>query len=76
MDSGCSFTISYFYEDIITFKASEGQVEVLGIKIIGRGTEKFSVIDNTGRHINILIKDALYVPTLHTRLLSLQQLAQ
>ena len=34
------------------------------------------MIDNNGEHINILIKNALYVPTLHTRLPSLQQLIQ
>ena len=52
-------------------------MERLGIhKITGKGTVKYTVIDNEGKHINILIKNALYVPTLHTRLLSLHQLAQ
>ena len=37
---------------------------------------KYTVIDNKGEQVNIIINDALYVPTLNTRLLSLQQLAQ
>ncbi len=37
---------------------------------------KYTVIDNKGEQVNIIITNALYVPTLNTRLLSLQQLAQ
>ena len=37
---------------------------------------KYTVIDKNGDNVNILIKNTLYVPTLHTPLLSLQQLAQ
>ena len=33
-------------------------------------------MDTKGDKINILIKDALYVPTLDTRLLPIKQLAQ
>ena len=77
LDSGCSFTISFCRDDFISFRPSVGQVEGLGIhKIKGRGTVKYTVLDNNGDKINILIKDALYVPTLTTRLLSIQQLAQ
>ena len=77
MDSGCSFIISFCREAFIPFKVNEEQVEGLGIhKITDKVTVKNTIIDNNGGNINILIKNILYVPTLHTRLLSLQQLAQ
>ena len=77
LDSGCSYTISFCREDFINFKPSKGQVEGLGIhNIEDKGTLNYTVIDNNGEHINISIKNTLYVPSLHTRLFSLQQLAQ
>ena len=58
-------------------KPSNGQVEGLGIhKIKGRGTVNYTVMDNYGDQVNIIIDNALYVPTLNTILLPLQQLTQ
>ena len=54
-------------EDCITFKASEGHVESLGIhKLKGKGNVKYTIIDNNGDNIKILVKNTLYVPTLYT----------
>ena len=45
-------------------------------KIKGRGTVTYLVIDNKGKHVDIIINEALYAPILHTRISFLQQLAQ
>ena len=77
LDSGCSFTISFCAADFITFKLSDGDITWLGVhKIKGKVTVKYTVLDEHGNKINILIQDVLYVLTLSTRLLSLQYLAQ
>ena len=52
LDSGCSFTISFYKEDFTAFKASKGQVEGLGLhKIKVKDTLKYTVIDNNGDNI-------------------------
>ena len=73
LDSGCLFTISLYHEYFISFWPSVGQVDGLGIqKIKGRGTVKYTVLDNNSDKVNFLIKYALCVPTLNTRLLPIQ----
>ena len=73
LDTWCSFTISYDYKGFINLEPSTGQVKGLGVhKIKGRGTFKYTIVDNTGTQVNIIIEDALYVSTLDTRLLFLQ----
>ena len=77
LDSGCSFTISNCKLDFINLRKSDGSVEGLGIhKIKGRGTVKYTVLDDNEDKINIIIENTLYVPSLQTRLLSIQQLAK
>ena len=77
LDLGCSFSILFCAADFINLKPSDGDVTCLGVhKIKGEGTVKYTVLDEHGNKIDILIQDALYVSTLSTRLLFLQQLAQ
>ena len=40
------------------------------------GTLKYTVLDDNGDQVNLLFKDAIHVPTMDVRLISLQQVAQ
>ena len=54
-----------------------GKVEGLGVhNIVGTGTLKYTVLDDNGDKVNLLINDAIHVPTMDVRLISLQQIAQ
>ena len=54
-----------------------GKVEGLGIhKIRGTGTLKYTVLDDNGDKVNLLIKNAIHVPTMDVRLILIQQIAQ
>ena len=54
-----------------------GKVEGLGIhKIRGTGTLKYTVLDKNGDKVNLLIKNAMHVPTMDARLISIQQIDQ
>ena len=77
LDSGCSTSISFEENDFINYKPMAGKVEGLGIhKIRGTGTLKYTVLDDNGDKVNLLIKDAIHVPTMDVRLISIQQIAQ
>ena len=77
LDTGCSVTLSSERSDFITYKPTTGQVEGLGVhKIVGTGTVKYTVMDDNGKKVNLLICDSIHVPTLDVRLISVQQLAQ
>ena len=55
----------------------QGKVEGLGIHdITETGTLKYTVLDDNGDQVNLLINDAIHVPTMDVRLISLQQIAQ
>ena len=55
----------------------KGKVEGLGVhNIVGTGTVKYTVLDDNGDKVNLLIKNAIHVPTMDVRLISLQQIAQ
>ena len=71
------FTTYFCYNEFISFKPSESQVEDLVVhKIKSRVAFKYTVIDSNGKQVNILIDDAVYVPTMTTQLLSLHQVDQ
>ena len=44
--------------------------------IVGTGTVTYTVIDDHGKKVNLVIRDSIHVPTLDIRLVSVQQLAQ
>ena len=67
----------FCYNEFISFKHSKSQVEDLVVhKIKSRVAFKYTVIDSNGKQVNILIDDAVYVPTMTTQLLSLHQVDQ
>ena len=77
LDSGCSTSISFERNDFIDYKPMNGKVEGLGVhNIVGTGTIKYTVLDDDGNSVNLLIKNAIHVPTMDVRLISLQQIAQ
>ena len=77
LDSGCSTSISFERNDFINYKPMNGKVEGLGVhNIVGTGTIKYTVLDDNGDKVNLLVKNAIHVPTMDVRLISLQQIAQ
>ena len=75
--TGCSTSISFEWNDVIDHKPMKGKVECLGIhNIVGTCTIKYTVLDDNGDKVNLLIKNAIHVPTIDVRLISLQQIAQ
>ena len=71
------FTLTFDLNDFISYKPSPGEVEGLGKhNIVGVGTFIFTVVTDSGYTTDIIIHDAIYVPTLNVRLLSIQQLCQ
>ena len=71
------FTTYFCYNEFISFKPSKSQVEDLVVhKIKSRVAFKYTVIDSNGKQVNILIDDAVCVPTMTTQLLSLHQVDQ
>ena len=76
LDSGCSTSISFEIKDFISYKPMKGKVEGLGIHNIKEtGTLKYTVLDDNGDQVNLIIKDAIHVLTMDVRLISLQQIA-
>ena len=77
LDTGCSRTLTFEKGDFITYEETNGEVEGLGThKIVGKGTVKYTVQDDDGNIVDITIRDAIHVPTLDVRLISVQQFAQ
>ena len=77
LDTGCSTSISFERNDFINYKTMKGEVEGLGVhNIVSTGTIKYTVHDDNGDKVNLIIKDAIHVPTMDVRLISLQQIAQ
>ena len=73
LDTGCSRTLTYDIGDFTTYEPCTGEVEGLGKhKIVGVGTVKYTVVTDSGNTTNIIINDAIYVPTLDVRLISVQ----
>ena len=65
LDSGCSTSISFHKRDFIKYKPMSGKVEGLGVhNIVGTGTLKYTVLDDNGDEVNLLINDAIHVPTM------------
>ena len=72
LDTGCSTSISFERNDFIDYKTMNGKVEGLGIhNIVGTGTIKYTVLDDNGDKVNILIKNSIDLPTMDVRLNSL-----
>ena len=77
VDTGCSRTLTYDRNDFISYKSCTGEVEGLGKHdIVGVGTVKYTVVTDSGHTTDIIIRDAIYVPTLDVQLISIQQYIQ
>ena len=75
IDTGASASFSHCLEDFISFKPMDSTVSGLGtLNIKGIGTIKYKVVNDNKEIVNMIIKNAYYVPDLQTRLLSPQQL--
>ena len=56
LDTGCSTTISFELNDFIDYKPMKGKVEGLGVhNIVGTGTVKYTVLDDNGDKVNLLM---------------------
>ena len=72
LDSGYSTSISFYKVDYIKYKPMSEKVEGLGVhSIVRNGTLKYTVLDDNGDKVNLLINDAIHVPTTDVRLISL-----
>ena len=77
LDSGCSTTLTCDRSDFITYTDTTGEVEGLGThNIVGTGSVKYKILDDNGNIKSLIIHDAIHVPTLKIRLISIQQVAQ
>ena len=77
LDTGCSRTLTYDKNDFITYEPTTGEVDWLGThKIIGKGTVKYTVMDDNGYKTDIITHKAIHVSTLDVRLFSAQQFVQ
>jgi hypothetical protein len=77
IDTGASATFTMSKSDFISYTPYKGKVQGLGaMRIIGKGTVRYHVLDDNGNKIQILISNAYHIPTLPIRLISPQQLAQ
>ena len=73
LDTGCSTSISFERNDFINYKTMNGKVEGLGVhNIEGTGTIKYTVLDDNGDKVNLLIRNAIHVPTMDVMLILLQ----
>ena len=63
LDTGCSTFISFELNDFIDYKPTKGKVEGLGIHdIVGTGTLKYTLLDDNGDQVNVLIGNEIHVP--------------
>ena len=77
LDTGCVISISFERNDFINYKPMNGKVEGLGIhNVVGTGITKYTVLDDNGDKVNLLINNEIYVPTMDVRLISLHQILQ
>ena len=77
LDTGCSRTLTYDKNDFITYEPTTGEVDGLGThKIVREGAVEYTVMDDNGYKTDIIIHEAIHVPTLDVRLISAQKFVQ
>ena len=60
-------------QHFITYKTRFIQVECIGFhNIVGTDTLQYTVIDNNGHTVNLMVKNIVYVPMLGVQWISLQ----
>ena len=77
IDTGASATFTPSRDDFISYTSFKGKVQGLGhMKIVGKGTVRYTITDENGAHMQILISNAYHILHLPIRLISPQQVAQ
>jgi hypothetical protein len=76
-DTGASAAFTYCLQDFIDFTPMEDCVKGLAtLKIRGKGTVHYNVVNDQGDLVSMIIRNCYYVPEMDMRLISPQQLAQ
>ena len=77
IDTGASATFTPSRDDFISYTSLKRKIQRLGhMKIVGKGTVRYTITDDNGAHVQSLISNAYHVPYLPIRLMSPQQAAQ
>jgi hypothetical protein len=77
IDTGASAAFTYCLQDFIDFTPMEDCVKGLAtLKIRGKGTVHYNVVNDQGDLVSMIIRNCYYVPEMDMRLISPQQLAQ
>jgi hypothetical protein len=65
MDPGASYAISMDIEDFIEIDKHETTINGLGsLKVEGKGTVQWTILNDENKQVDLIIKDALYAPNL------------
>ena len=71
LDNCANCTIATDRRDFTSFRPSDGQINGVGAAAVkGEGTVHWQLISDTGKPIDIIIDNALYVPTMDYRIVS------
>eukprot|EP00957_Ditylum_brightwellii_P176720 13460503-Ditylum_brightwellii.AAC.1 len=77
IDTGASAIFTPSRDDFISYAPFKGKVQGLDhMKIVGKGTVRYTITDDNSAHVQILVSNAYRSPNLPIRLLSPQQVAQ
>ena len=70
-DTGYSHTLTYDIHDFVTYKPTTGELDSLSTHtILGKGTVRYTVMDDTRHKTDTIIQDTIHVPTLDVILMS------
>lgn len=77
MDTGASSGFTFCKKDFVTLNPFTSQVSGLGkLSIKGKGTSSYKINNSTNQTVDLIIVNTFYVPDLHIRLLSPQQISK
>eukprot|EP00957_Ditylum_brightwellii_P006691 508197-Ditylum_brightwellii.AAC.1 len=77
IDCGASVSFTYDKTDVISYKPFQGKVKGLGKKhIIGKGTARYTITNDDGEDVHLLLSNTYHIPDIPARLLCLQQITQ
>eukprot|EP00957_Ditylum_brightwellii_P092821 7067366-Ditylum_brightwellii.AAC.1 len=77
IDTGASATFTPSRDDFVSYTPFKGKVQGLDhMKIVGKGTVRYTIADDNGVHVQTLISNAHHIPNLPIKHISPQQVAQ
>ena len=77
VDCGASASFTYDETDFISYTKYKGKVQGLGEKqIIGKGTARYTITNDNGENVQLLVSNTYHIPDMPCRLLCPQQVAQ